>query len=506
MIQTNVSNASIENALRELQHTGQLIKDRPYRQIWRFEFQGAAYYLKFYPRNVGRLKRLFRGNPALYEFTRLQRLQKANIPAPRAISMLAGFRIGDKLGDAVLMHAIEHGIPLDRYLNNLELSNNQPSVPLPEGLSQNPSKLNRRQIADQMTQIVQKLASARLGHRDLHLGNFLLSDDKIHLMDAYALRLGGMKISDLLLLGHSARRYATKTELLRFWRQLGGGDLPKRNNKISRRLRRKEMSRITRDNAYFGRLIFSSWSGYFFKYRKFPVRWSLISRLHITEENWQEEWPRLIRQLDSDQFRIIKQSASGQVMEGQIILGGKPLDVIIKRPRRKYIHRYFNELGRGSRSRRAWNKAWSLIIRDIPTAWPLLLMEKKRFGYVTDQLVIFEKIPGKSLGKIALKELSRLDRDRLFWRAGHLLRELERFGLYHWDAKASNFIIFPDSALGLTPLLIDVDGIRKIRWTRSSIHRLLTSMREVQADYNPSDSYALCRGYAPDAKLFREAK
>ena len=46
------------------------------------------------------------------EFLRLQWLQKAAVPAPRAVAMLSGFRIEGRLGDAVIMEAIEPGVPL----------------------------------------------------------------------------------------------------------------------------------------------------------------------------------------------------------------------------------------------------------------------------------------------------------------------------------------------------------------------------------------------------------
>jgi hypothetical protein len=45
-------------------------------------------------------------------------------------------------------------------------------------------------------------------------------------------------------------------------------------------------------------------------------------------------------------------------------------------------------------------------------------------------------------------------------------------------------------------MLVDVDGIRRIRNLAVGIMRLLRSMRD-HAQYTPADSLALCRGYAP---------
>jgi hypothetical protein len=55
------------------------------------------------------------------EFLRLQWLQKAQVPSPRAVAMLSGFRIEGRLGDALIMEAIEPGMPLDRYLNDAQI-------------------------------------------------------------------------------------------------------------------------------------------------------------------------------------------------------------------------------------------------------------------------------------------------------------------------------------------------------------------------------------------------
>ena len=61
-IKSGVSPAVLEKLLRDLPRNGTRIKDRGYRQVWRFEFEGQGYYLKFYPRRGMRLKRLFRGS------------------------------------------------------------------------------------------------------------------------------------------------------------------------------------------------------------------------------------------------------------------------------------------------------------------------------------------------------------------------------------------------------------------------------------------------------------
>ena len=139
-------------------------------------------------------------------------------------------------------------------------------------------------------------------------------------------------------------------------------------------------------------------------------------------------------------------------------------------------------------------------MRGIPTAWPLLVMEKRVAGYVVDAVLISEQVPGETLAHESLNQFAVDLRDRLFRRTGHLLRQIEKYGFSHFDAKASNWIVLRDDKLGPMPVLIDVDGIRKRNWVALGIHRLLRSMHE-NSDYAPGDSLALCQGYAPFARL-----
>ena len=83
-----------------------------------------------------------------------------------------------------------------------------------------------------------------------------------------------------------------------------------------------------------------------------------------------------------------------------------------------------------------------------------------------------------------------------------LLRKLESGGLYHWDAKASNWMIQLADPTGPLPLLVDVDGIRN-NWGVGKGMQLL-SMRSHE-QYTPEDSLNLCRGYAPFAPMAQTA-
>jgi tRNA A-37 threonylcarbamoyl transferase component Bud32 len=491
------SRASLEDALRELPRIGTLVKDRGYRQVWRFEHGGKAYFLKFYPKGGvrDRWRRRFRGSPALREFFRLQWLQKANVPAPRAVAFLKGLRLNDRKGDAVILHAIEPAVQLDEYLNDFALRGERAP--------------NHRGLSRQIRELMFNLGKAGLGHEDLHLGNFLLSDGKVHLLDAYAVTRGGLKTNHVLQLGLSVSRFATRTDLLRGWRQLGGGldKLPARNRVAERRFN-TFMQKVTGGNRYFGRLVDDDgWEGVTFKQTKYPRAWSAVSRLNFTDDEWRDAWARLRGQLEADSLEVLKRTASGDVLAGKLTVGSHTLPVIVKHPRRKYWYRWVNEIGRGSRARRAWMKAWHMIARHIPVAWPLLVMERRRLGYVTDGLIVFERVPGATLHKVDLDAMNPAARDTLFRRVGRVLRRIDDSGFAHFDAKSSNFIVLEDAVLvgnaGPTPVMVDMDGIRRRRWIGLGVERLLRAMKQ-HPQYTPADSLAICQGYAPFSPMQQE--
>ena len=487
-----MSPQELERTLKDLPRLGTLIKDRGYRQIWRFEINDKAFYLKFFPRPGSKLKRMFRGNPAMREFSRLQSLQKAKIPSPRAIAVLAGFVLNNVKGDAVLTEAIEPATPLDRYLNDFELKGQRAP--------------DNRQLSQQLRELINSLGKAGFGHDDLHLGNILRHDDPakgLFLLDPYDVTEGGLKMDQILRLGHSAARYATRTDILRAWRLLAqDSPLPKSNRK-SPRIWKQFTDKAKRDNRYFGHITLGEWTGSFFKHWKYPYRYAPASRLQISEADWQREWPAVLQKMEAGLLETLKSSPSGDVFAAEITLANRPVEVIIKRPRRRSWFRHVRELGRGSRAKRAWKKSFALITRNIPAAWPLIYLERKTLGYAIDQVIIFERVPGKTLAWTNLDLLSAGDRDQLFRRAGRILRRIEAVGFCHFDSKSSNWIVKPDDQRGPLPILVDVDGVRFYRWNTFGIHRLLRSMKE-HRQYTPEDSLALCQGYAPFTRMQSE--
>jgi hypothetical protein len=472
-----MSHEQLEKTLKELERVGTFVGVEDGRQVWQFEHAGRAYQLLFYPRG--------RGSRALREFRGLMMLQRAEILAPHAVAMLSGFRIKEELGDAVVIDHIEGAIPLDQHLTSFETR----GEPVP----------NRRDLARQVRTIAMHLGRAKLGHRRLGLDQFLLHGQQLYLTGGEHTRGGGLRMENVLRLGHSAARFASTAELMRAWEMLGpGSDMPK-TNRVSERLWKTAARESLGDNERFGKLSLNGWSGIFTKRTEYPRRWAPASRVVAPAEDWQRAWPRLLERIESDQLEVIKRSDNGDVLGGEVILAGKPIAVIVKRPRRKSWRQVVTDLARPSRAKRTWIKTWKMLVRDVPCEWPMLMMEKKRVGYVTDALIVFGRVEGSTLASVDLDGMQPAARDQLFRRSGRVLRRIETLGFTHMDAKSTNWIVFDDgSPAGPAPVLVDVDGVRHYRWATAGILRLLRAMKQ-HPQYTPGDSLALCAGYAPAA-------
>ena len=122
------------------------------------------------------------------------------------MAQLVGFRLKGVVGDAVILQAIEPAVQLDQYITDFVLRGQE--VP------------NHREISKQIRELVHQLGKAKLGHGDLHLGNMLLQDGKIHLLDGYAVQFGGLTMANVMQLAHSVGGLATRSDLQRRWNLL----------------------------------------------------------------------------------------------------------------------------------------------------------------------------------------------------------------------------------------------------------------------------------------------
>jgi hypothetical protein len=160
---------------------------------------------------------------------------------------------------------------------------------------------------------------------------------------------------------------------------------------------------------------------------------------------------------------------------------------------------------------RAWHTGHGLLVRHIPTARPLAVIERVRGALVRESYLITEAIPSSLPLNDYLHEVVDLLPDHLRerrtrWLAGRLgglVGKMHQRFISHRDMKAINFLVTPASAAVDQPdlYLIDLAGVQI--WRRlpairryQNLARILVSL-ESHLPVRRSDILRFLRAYQP---------
>ena len=457
-----MSPSAFEEHLRTLSQSATLVRRARDRETWRFEYNNKPYFLHFYPHTRKRFSR----SAAAQEFAGLKTLQDFKLPGVRVAALLSGFNFGQRRGDAVITHGIADARRLDSVIGTR----------------------GHRDALLKTLDLLEQLGQARVGHADLRPSAFAMTNDgRVLLLDGSGVSGNGLTTEHLLRFAHASGPALTRADRVRAWRRLAPGSETPPIDK--RRQKRFEDDLVNDDIAP---IRVGHWTGRFRIRARRSHTWSAASRTTFCTQDWEREWPRVIEQINAGQLEVLKRDRSGDVLSGQIMPGGVPLDVIVKRPRNKFWYRYVLDIFRPSRAARLWDKTRWLQIRDIDVEYPLIVMQRRTLGYATEAIAVFERVPGTPLDTTDLNALP--DRTRFFTRCGRILRRIEQTGLTHTDAKSSNWIVLPDRQ---SPVLIDAYGIRPLTYFLQlfGIRRLLRAMKN-NPQFTPEDSLSICLGFS----------
>ena len=489
--------------------SAELIKCNPQRDVYRVRLGERAIYAKIY-------------HPARW----LDRVKNRRYGPKSRTEWRAGlFAIGCKLhtvlpvGCAVDAHD-PAGAP--SVLLTEELTG---AVPLDEawlGLVATDAKTRYRGTAALIAAAADLIASAhRVGfwHHDLHAANLLVqsptdAEPRVAFVDLHSAQ-AGTPITEprarrnLVQLNQWFARHATRTERLRFLkaylarRQSPASTAPVPRDALDRwvgaiavdahrhanLLWAKRDRRSTRTGTYFTRLrLPGGWSGHAYVRCKRPVDGSRASRLVFSRSQWQSWLADPTRFFSPDRPEdVLKDSHSGTVVRAELpVDDGPPLPVICKRSRPRTWAKRLWYLFRPARPIQTFRRGHALLNRDLPTARPLVALQRRIAGLIVDGLVITEAIPDTE-DLDALLRMRLLDqppaRQRRVKR--QLIDELVRLytrlhdrGCLHRDMKAPNLLVQWSADRDELPriTLVDLDGLhmrRRMTWPQ----RLRTIMR-----------------------------
>jgi tRNA A-37 threonylcarbamoyl transferase component Bud32 len=293
--------------------------------------------------------------------------------------------------------------------------------------------------------------------KDLHLGNFLLKDDKVFALDSGQMQFlrhemdRKRSISQLAMLAFYLPNNNTQsiTKLCeeyfnaRGWRYRKTDQivLQKQLAVHKRKMVRKGLKKCMRTSKRHLRVKTNEYVAIFNK--------SFCSQTQITG---------FIEKLDN----LMK--------EGQILKHGNTCyvshltwnnkDVVVKRYNHKgFIHSLRHTIKK-SRARRGWQHGHRLVMLDIATPKPLAYVEQFKFKLVWKSYLVTEYIKGQKLYDFLNKNNTTQEQHQFINKQiKELLDELEKNYITHGDLKHTNILV-TDKELILT----DLDGMKAHKW------------------------------------------
>jgi hypothetical protein len=170
----------------------------------------------------------------------------------------------------------------------------------------------------------------------------------------------------------------------------------------------------------------------------------------------------------------LKDSRSSSVIEMEIPVGASRCPVIYKRFRLRSRLEPWLSVVRRTQALRSWVLGHGLGERGLPTARPLLLIERRHLGRAREAYLLTQKItnacdPHQFVAQaIKLPVRERVPALRaLIQSLARLVRKLHDRGLSHRDLKATNILVKSghphlSSSSGRSLYLIDVVGIQRV--------------------------------------------
>jgi len=377
----------------------------------------------------------------------------------------------------------------------------------------------KNRIIDAAARLIAHAHLNGFAHFDLHAGNVLIqplgNSFRVLFVDLHNVRIGravddAAVVRNLAQFNQWFRRHALLTDRLRFldrylhWREAIGTNAAfakplgycKREFidqlviaaiKHANALYAKRDRRAMRTGRYFAKLkLHDGWRAHVFCASKHPVPGSRATLMQFEPKQWKTwladpmQWVTL-----ADKSKVIKDSQSASVSRAALELpGGDTLPIIVKRSLARSFFKRIRYIFGTSRPMCTWQRGNALINRQIPTARPLAVVERRCLGIRLDSIVLTEYLENaKDLDTVltvSLRERSMHEQRRLkgeiIESLATILRRLHERGFSHRDLKAPNVMVQwnPESGDAPRVLLIDLDGLKRAR--RVSFDRQLRAI------------------------------
>jgi tRNA A-37 threonylcarbamoyl transferase component Bud32 len=326
----------------------------------------------------------------------------------------------------------------------------------------------RSELLKRIAVVIAEQHEAGLKQKDLHLGNFLLSDNDIYTIDGDTVDTGqtgtalpkAMSLNNLGLLLAQLNPNFDHLFSTAFQAYTAKRSWPSDSSLFSRLLKEVKLQRKNRSKKYLHK-IFRACTSF--------VCHKSWNRFMVCDRNfYYGEMKKLIANPDSviDSSRLLKGGNSSTVALAEV---NNKLLVIKRYNIKNFIHA-LKRYPRITRAWSSWRNAHRLELLGIPTPKPIAFLEKRWGPFRSTSYYISEYIDGTDLYSMITSDRSKeIKIEALSIKFGEMLKLLVDANMSHGDFKATNFIV-----AGEKLYIIDIEGMREhiCRWSlRRSLKR-----------------------------------
>lgn len=330
---------------------------------------------------------------------------------------------------------------------------------------------NRKELLHRLITIMAQLHNAGLKQCDLHLNNFILSNNQIYVLDAADITQTKNKqpLTERLSLQNLGLLFAQlPTQYDEWCSELYLLYTQTRNTvfKLTSIERLKKYITHARKARLidYGKKAFRSCSQ--FVAHKNWTHFSVCDRSYDTEalRNLLKDPDSIIN--NASQCDILKAGSSSTV--AKIMLAGRPF--IIKRYNLKSIWHQIKRAIQPSRAAKSWRNAQYLQLSNIATAKPVAMLEKRLGPFRRESYFISEYISANHMQSYIAANHSPEHLTLIAENVQKLFADLATLQISHGDMKATNILV-----VAFKPLLLDLDAMRLYRcrhlWEKFAAHR-----------------------------------